>query len=81
MTFVKTILDIQRNSFQNGHENCGASIDVLAEALKVLEGFKHLNPAQKSLHQELLENDNLKYAKHLSSNARKAVRHYIVTLK
>ncbi|HHB0793423.1 TPA: hypothetical protein ACOA2N_003400 [Vibrio cholerae] len=81
MNFVKPILDLQRTAWQNGHENYGASIDVLAEALRILEGFKHLNPAQKSLHTELTENDNLKYAKQLAPFARKSVRHFIVTLK
>ncbi|QPB12387.1 rIII lysis inhibitor accessory [Providencia phage PSTCR6] len=81
MKFVQLALDLQRAAYQNGHENYGASIDVLAEALRILDGFKHLNPAQKALQIELTENDNLKYAKPLCSSARKAVRHFVVTLK
>ncbi|UNA02321.1 RIII lysis inhibition accessory protein [Serratia phage SP1] len=81
MTIIKNALDIQRQAWNNGHENYGASIDVHAETLSVLKGFKHLNPAQKILLAELEGKDELKYAKSLCSAARKAVRHFVVTLK
>ena len=81
MSDIKSILDIQRKAYNAGHENYGASIDVKAEMLDILEYFKHLNPAQTALKTELQEDDNLKYAKQLCSAARKAVRHFIVTLK
>ncbi|QPI13902.1 rIII lysis inhibition accessory protein, rapid lysis phenotype [Serratia phage 4S] len=81
MTIIKNALDIQRQAWNNGHENYGASIDVHAESLSVLKGFKHLNPVQKSLMAELESQDFLKYAKPLCSAARKAVRHFVVTLK
>lgn len=78
---IKSILDIKRKSWNAGHENYGASIDVKAEALDILEYFKHLNPSQKALATELASQDELKYAKPLCSAARKAVRHFVVTLK
>lgn len=81
MTIIKNALDIQRQAWNNGHENYGASIDVHAETLVVLKGFKHLNPLQKALMVELEAKDELKYAKSLCSAARKAVRHFVVTLK
>ena len=33
-------LELQRNAWNSGHENYGASIDIYAEALEVLKGFK-----------------------------------------
>ena len=74
-------LTLQRTAWNAGHENYGASIDVYAEALEVLKGFKHLNPAQAEFRDTLEAMDELKYAKHLGSAARKAVRHFVVTLK
>ena len=74
-------LKLQRNAWNHGHENYGASIDVLAEAKDILEYFKHLNPAQTELLVELKEIDELKYAKPLGTAARKAVRHFVITLK
>lgn len=74
-------LELQHNAWNNGHENYGASIDVEAEALEILRYFKHLNPAQATLAAELEAKDELKYAKPLASAARKAVRHFIITLK
>ncbi|ANA49551.1 lysis inhibition; accessory protein [Salmonella phage vB_SnwM_CGG4-1] len=74
-------LTLQRTAWNAGHENYGASIDVLAEALEILRYFKHLNPAQAALSAELQEKDELKFAKGLCSSARKAVRHFVVTLK
>lgn len=74
-------LQLQRNAWQHGHENSGASIDVLAEAKTVLESFKHLNPVQTEFLSELKAMDELKFAKHLGTAARKAVRHFIITLK
>lgn len=74
-------LTLQRNSWNSGHENYGASIDVYAEALEVLKGFKHLNPVQSDLREALVAKDELKFAKSLCSSARKAVRHFVVTLK
>lgn len=74
-------LELQRNAWNNGHENYGASIDVEAEALEILRYFKHLNPAQATLAAELESKDELKFAKPLASAARKAVRHFIITLK
>ncbi|AEO97135.1 rIII lysis inhibition accessory protein [Salmonella phage vB_SenM-AKM_NP4] len=74
-------LSLQRTAWNAGHENYGASIDVLAEALEVLKGFKHLNPAQADFRDALLLKDELKFAKGLCSSARKAVRHFVVTLK
>lgn len=78
---IKSALHLQRQAWNNGHENYGASIDVKAEALKVLEGFKHLNPVQKALEVELTLTDELKFAKPLSVTARKAIRHFVVSLK
>jgi hypothetical protein len=49
--------------------------------LYFLKYFKHLNPAQKALEEELQKLDELKYAKRLCSRAHKAVRHFVVTLK
>lgn len=74
-------LTVQRQAWTNGHENYGASIDVKAEALDVLKGFKHLNPAQKQVADEFEQQDELKFAKDLCSASRKIVRHFIVTLK
>lgn len=74
-------LELQRNAWNSGHENYGASIDIYAEAMEVLKGFKHLNPAQSEFRDTLEAMDELKYAKHLGSAARKAVRHFVVTLK
>ncbi|EAA6275675.1 hypothetical protein DQ003_13045 [Salmonella enterica subsp. enterica] len=74
-------LELQRNAWNNGHENYGASIDVEAEALEILRYFKHLNPAQATLAAELEAKDELKFAKPLASAARKAVRHFVITLK
>ncbi|AHI61131.1 rIII lysis inhibitor accessory [Enterobacter phage vB-EclM_KMB17] len=74
-------LHLQRNSWNAGHDNYGASIDVYAEALEVLKGFKHLNPVQADLRDVLALKDELKFAKPLCSAARKAVRHFVVTLK
>ncbi|WJZ28112.1 lysis inhibition protein [Serratia phage 92A1] len=81
MSIITSALDLQRQAWNAGHENYGASIDVESEMVSVLEGFKHLNPLQKTLLSSLKEKDELKYSKSLSSAARKAVRHYIVTLK
>lgn len=78
---IKHILTIQRQAWRNGHTNYGASIDVQAVMLYFLKYFKHLNPAQKALEEELSQLDELKFAKRLCSRAHKAVRHYIVTLK
>lgn len=74
-------LDLQRTAWNNGHENYGASIDVEAEALEVLNGFKHLNPVQAELRDSLVQKDELKFAKGLASAARKVVRHFVITLK
>ncbi|WPK35726.1 rIII lysis inhibitor accessory [Escherichia phage AV117] len=74
-------LELQRHAWNNGHDNYGASIDVEAEALEILRYFKHLNPAQATLASELEAKDELKYAKPLASAARKAVRHFVITLK
>lgn len=74
-------LELQRHAWNNGHENYGASIDVEAEALEILHYFKHLNPVQAALASELEAKDELKYAKPLASAARKAVRHFVITLK
>lgn len=74
-------LELQRTAWNNGHENYGASIDVEAEALEILQYFKHLNPVQTDLRAVLEAKDELKYAKPLASAARKAVRHFVVTLK
>lgn len=81
MSIITTALDLQRKAWNAGHDNYGASIDVEAEILSVLEGFKHLNPAQKTVLADLTEKDELKYAYGLCSAARKAVRHFVVTLK
>lgn len=81
MSIFKTALDLQAKAYNAGHDNSGASIDVQAEVLAVLSGFKHLNPAQAVLREALQINDTLKYAYPLCSAARKAVRHYVVTLK
>lgn len=78
---IKHILGLQRSAWSRGHDNYGSKIDVQASALHFLNYFKHLNPAQKRLHDELLQIDELKYAKRLCSRAHKSVRHYIVTLK
>lgn len=78
---LQRALDLQRNAWEAGHFNYGASIDVYSEALDVLNGFKHLNPAQIAFKDTLTAMDELKYAKHLGAAARKAVRHFIVTLK
>lgn len=80
-TIVKTALDLQRKAYNAGHDNSGASIDVYAEILSVLSGFKHLNPVQTTLRDVYQAQDVLKYAYPLCSAARKAVRHYVVTLK
>lgn len=81
MSIITNALDLQRKAWNAGHDNYGASIDVKSEVLTVLEGFKHLNPAQKVLLETLKLNDTLKYAYPLCSSARKAVRHFVVTLK
>jgi hypothetical protein len=78
---IKHILTIQRQAWRNGHTNYGASIDVQAVMLYFLKYFKHLNPAQKALEEELQKLDELKFAKRLCSRAHKAVRHFVVTLK
>ena len=78
---IKYVIQIQRKAYNNGHDNMGASIDVKAAALVILDYFKHLNPSQKALQIELSGIDELKYAKTLCAAANKAVRHYIVTLK
>lgn len=80
-SIIKSALQAQRKAWEHGHENYGASIDVKAELLSVLKGFKHLNPAQKALEIELSAADELKYAKPLCVFARKGVRHFIVSLK
>lgn len=81
MSFIKSTLELQRRAWNSGHSNYGASIDVEAEAVSVLEGFKHLNPRQKDLLDTLGAKDELKFAYPICSAARKAVRHYVVTLK
>lgn len=78
---IKYVISIQRKAYNAGHENLGASIDVKAAVLDILQYFKHLNPTQKALEVELLQLDELKYAKPLCSSAHKAVRHFVVTLK
>lgn len=78
---IQSILEIQRAAWARGHENYGSVIDVKASALFFLQYFKHLNPAQKALLDELIQIDELKYAKRLCSRAHKSVRHFIVTLK
>ena len=74
-------LTLQHTAWNAGHDNYGASIDVYAEALEVLKGFKHLNPVQAELRDSLTLKDELKYAYALCSSACKAVRHFVVTLK
>lgn len=81
MSIITNALDLQRKAWNAGHDNYGAGIDVQAEILSVLEGFKHLNPVQKTVFETLKAQDVLKYAYPLCSSARKAVRHYVVTLK
>ena len=81
MSIITNVLSIQRQAWNSGHENYGASIDVQSELLFVLKGFKHLNPLQKALQVELEALDELKYAKVLCSASCKAVRHFVVTLK
>lgn len=81
MSIIQTALELQRKAYNAGHDNSGASIDVSAEILSVLSGFKHLNPVQANLRDTLSAQDVLKYAYPLCSAARKAVRHYVVTLK
>ena len=78
---INHILTLQRSAWRNGHDNYGASIDVQAATLYFLKYFKHLNPAQKALEEELSQLDELKFAKQLCSRAHKAVRHFVVTLK
>lgn len=78
---IKFVLGIQRKAYNAGHDNLGASIDVKAAVLDILQYFKHLNPAQKALEAELSQDDTLKYAYPLCSSAHKAVRHFVVTLK
>ena len=78
---IAFVLNIQHQAWNNGHDNYGASIDVKAAMLDLLEYFKHLNPAQKAVETELKEQDELKYAKPLCAKAHKAVRHFVVTLK
>ncbi|QQG32278.1 rIII lysis inhibition accessory protein, rapid lysis phenotype [Citrobacter phage CkP1] len=81
MSVITNILELQHKAWNAGHQNYGASIDVEAEAVSVLEGFKHLNPRQKEYLDILKAKDELKYAYPLCSSARKAVRHFVVTLK
>lgn len=78
---IQHILNIQRSAWSRGHDNYGSVIDVKASMLHFLQYFKHLNPAQKALHDELIALDEIKYAKRLCSRAHKSVRHLIVTLK
>lgn len=78
---ITQVLSVQRQAWNNGHQNYGSSVDVKAAALHFLNYFKHLNPAQKALSDELVATDELKYAKRLCSRANKAVRHFIVALK
>ena len=80
-TAVNQILKMQRQAWNNGHENYGTALDVKAAMLYFLQYFKHLNPAQKELFDELEKIEELKYAKRLCSRAHKSVRHFIVTLK
>lgn len=81
MSIIENVLDLQRKAWNAGHSNSGASIDVEAEILAVLKGFKHLNPVQADMRDILAQKDELKYAYALCSSARKAVRHFVVTLK
>lgn len=81
MSIITSALELQRKAWNAGHDNYGASIDVQAEILSVLKGFKHLNPVQTTLRDTLSAQDVLKFAYPLCSAARKAVRHYVVTLK
>lgn len=81
MSIIVNTLELQRRAWNAGHTNYGASIDVEAETVSVLEGFKHLNPRQKDLLDSLSVKDELKFAYPLCSAARKAVRHFVVTLK
>ena len=78
---IKYALGIQRKAYNAGHDNQGASIDVQAAVLDILQYFKHLNPVQKALEVELSTVDELKYAYPLCASAHKAVRHFVVTLK
>lgn len=78
---IKRVLEIQHSAWKNGHDNCGASIDVLSSTLYFLKYFKHLNLAQKKLLEELNSFDNLIFAKKLCSRANKTIRHYVVSLK
>ncbi|ADI96446.1 rIII lysis inhibition accessory protein rapid lysis phenotype [Acinetobacter phage Ac42] len=78
---VNSILNIQRQAWNNGHDNYGSALDVKATMLYFLQYFKHLNPAQKALADELEKIEELKFAKRLCSRAHKSVRHFIVTLK
>lgn len=80
-TTINKVLNIQRESWSKGHENYGTSIDVKAAALHFLEYFKHLNPKQKELFEELKQIEELKYSKRLCSRANKTTRHFIVKLK
>lgn len=81
MDKIQHVLNIQRQAWRNGHENYGAHIDVLAAIKFYLEYFKHLNPAQKTLLDELNQVEELKFAKKLCSRAQKSVRHIVVTYK
>lgn len=78
---IAQALEHQRKAWNFGHENYGASIDVLAEMQTVMSKFKYLNPKQKELMVRLEQNDTLKYAKRLGSSARNVVHQFIVSLK
>ena len=78
---IKRALSIQKFAWNNGHDNHGTKLDVLATAHDILSGFKHLNKAQMELYDEISKECNLKYAKKLCSRANKSIRHFIVTLK
>lgn len=78
---VTNALTVQRRAWNFGHENYGASIDVLAEMKVVLSKFKYLNPKQKELAETLSRYPEIKYAKRMGSAARNTVHQFVVTLK
>ena len=77
-------IKLQRVAYNTGHDNKGASIDVLAYILKEFDDIKRYarNRRVQYLISEIktwdLANDALKYAKPLAQNTRLSVRREIL---
>ena len=80
ISIIASAVKLQRVSYNKGHENQGASIDVLSEIRRLLstQSLSRNKKAQEVLTEiqafDTLHNEAIKYAKHLSFPVRGQIK-------